>query len=177
MRFKRTDPSSNMYIFLKKGAMWRLSHRCPSGPNAWMFPPNEWIIVLHGYQSRVHGFTLHPHGYYTATTRNSGHTRKAVSARFSFRGHIISKQVELGLYNLIDSIHKTKDSATEIGTEQKLLKYQITVLCSSGFQMTPGKEYAVATAPLRDWLKILFNQWEANHLVRSIFLALWASCR
>lgn len=129
MRFERTDPSSNMYIFLEKGAMWRLSHRCPSGPNAWMFPPNEWIIVLHGYQSRVHGLTLHPHGCYTATTRNSGHTRKAVSVRFSFRGHIISKQVESGLYNGIDPIHITKDSATEIGTEQKLLKYQITVLC------------------------------------------------
>ena len=25
IRFERTDPSSNMYIFLEKGAMWRLS--------------------------------------------------------------------------------------------------------------------------------------------------------
>ena len=38
--------------------------------------------------SRENGLKLKPRGYHTATTRNSGQTRKVVSVRFPVRGHI-----------------------------------------------------------------------------------------
>jgi len=37
------------------------------------------------------GLKLKPHGCHTATTRNSGHTRKVVSVRFRVRGHTCQK--------------------------------------------------------------------------------------
>ena len=38
--------------------------------------------------SRENGLKLKPHGSHTASTWNSGHTRKIVSVRFRLRGHI-----------------------------------------------------------------------------------------